>query len=357
MVVLVAVRGGGGTITTTTATTTTNSKQRTTTTRHQQQEEAKVRRTVRDEKTGGQLISALLPSLAAPDVKVGMLPMFAAAGAHSDGGGHDDAAAGTASSSAAGGGKLALAAVAALQQSVAVAASVSMGTIVNVGALTANLTETAERAEASRERKETRRCVALCAYVRTCLILSFRGVSTARLHRCRARSPCADPNRLFAFLPSVFVSLRYGRDRIDVAWQLATEMAEQRAKENLTALARQSRAAARAARKAGVNSSTGNGTGSAIDPFAYPTPEDAQLFEWFEAGGGRLNLVDVRPQGRFRQHRALVADEDLNAGDEVLAVPFKLTLNRITMQNVGLGCKVRRVRGGGCAPACMHVGG
>lgn len=154
----------------------------------------------------------------------------------------------------------AVAAVAALQQSVATAAAVSTGTIVNVGALTSNLTETAERASASRERKEKR---------------------------------------------------RYGRDRIDVAWQLATEMAEQRARENLTALARQSRATTRA------RNATAGGAGGAGDVFAFPTDQDTELFEWFEAGGGRLNFVEVQPQGRFKQHRALLADEDLSAGDEV----------------------------------------
>ena len=254
------------------------------------QEEARVRRTVQDEKTGGQLISALLPSLAAPDVQIGMLPMFAEAGDEDENVRAHSADAGTVGAGASAASGQALAAVAALQQSVATAAAVSTGTIVNVGALTSNLTETAERAEASRDRKFQR---------------------------------------------------RYGRDRIDVAWQLATEMAEQRARENLTALARRSRAAAK--QQQGSN-------GTVTDPFPFPSDADTELFEWFEEGGGRLNLVEVRPQGRFKQHRALLADEDLSAGDEVVSVPFKLTLNRITMRNVGLACK------GKCSFLSEHFG-
>ena len=240
------------------------------------QEEAKVRRTVQDEKTGGQLISALLPSLAAPDVKIGMLPMFNGESQTSSDDNESTSTAAPHDGNAI--------AVAALQQSAAAATAVSMGTIVNVGALTSNLTETSERAAASRERKHKR---------------------------------------------------RYGRDRIDVAWQLATETAEKRARENLTALARRSRAARNS---------------NQSDPFKFPTEEDNELFEWFEAGGGRLNFVEVRPQGRFKQHRALLADEDLSSGDEVVSVPFKLTLNRITMRNVGLGCK------GKCSFLSEHFG-
>jgi hypothetical protein len=314
--------------------------------------EARVRRTVQDKRTGGQLISALLPSLAAPDVQIGLLPQFAAAAAAaaaadgvggagdgvaaeggSSGGGGDGSGSGSGSDTSdppdpsgkrvirvGSGGGGALTALQALQQSVAVAGAVSSGTIVNVGALTANLTQTAERAEASRDRKHSR---------------------------------------------------RYGRDQMDVAWQLATDMAEEKARRNLTELARKSSAAMRREKKKKKRRSKrggGDGDGgddddeasgsnatssarSVVDElFPFPNDEDKELFAWFEAGGGRLSFVDVRPQGRFRQHRALLADEDLAAGDEVASVPFKLTLNRITMRNVGLKCK------GKCSFLSEHFG-
>ena len=77
---------------------------------------------------------------------------------------------------------------------------------------------------------------------------------------------------------------------------------------------------------------------------------DETLRKWFEEKGGEIRHAQVA-EGRAGR-RVLRATEDFKSGAEtgdsnntnvedgvVLRVPFKLTLNKITMRNVGLECK------------------
>jgi len=76
---------------------------------------------------------------------------------------------------------------------------------------------------------------------------------------------------------------------------------------------------------------------------AFPTEMDETLKKWFEEKGGEIHHAVVA-EGRAGR-RVLKATESFTAnasadGDGlVLRVPFKLTLNKITMRNVGLECK------------------
>ncbi len=210
-------------------------------------EEAAIRKTVRDPEKHKKLMSALMPSLAAPDVDIGMLPYPLENGTAS-------------SENASSSDNKAISSIKeAYLTSVTVATEVMKGSIVRTGAISSNLTELAEKAEESRTRHHKR---------------------------------------------------RYGRDRIDVAWQLATEMGEKNTMKNFS--------------KGKIQT--------------FPSHIDTELLEWFKEGGGELRYSEVQAEGHYKNKRILVAEEDLSEGDEIISVPFKLTMNRITMRNIGLNC-------------------
>jgi len=218
--------------------------------------EAKAHMTHRQTNERSALRAALLPSLAMPDVEIGALPK--PPGATADTGEVPDATITEDPEAFA----LLDPGMQSYLTSVAVVKDVQNGAIVNTGALPFNVSEWEDLAQKSREKRDKR---------------------------------------------------TYGRDEIDVAWRIATEMQEKHAKANMT----------------------GNSSSS-----AYPTQTDLELQEWFEKKGGSIRSAQIQQDPDRKGHRRVVrATEDLVANETLLRIPFRLTLNKITMRNVGLACK------------------
>lgn len=114
----------------------------------------------------------------------------------------------------------------------------------------------------------------------------------------------------------------WGRDHVDVAWRVATERGERTARER-----RRNRT-----------------------KVPFPSESDTMLKHWFEAKGGVINFAEVQPGRGHRRHLVVTADQSEDHPLEVLKVPFRLTMNKITMRNVGLECN------GGCSFLKEHFG-
>lgn len=114
----------------------------------------------------------------------------------------------------------------------------------------------------------------------------------------------------------------WGRDHVDVAWRVATERGERMAR-------------ARMRNRTKV---------------PFPSESDTILKDWFEAKGGVINFAEVQAGRGHRRHLVVTADQSEDLPLEVLKVPFRLTMNKITMRNVGLECN------GGCSFLKEHFG-
>jgi hypothetical protein len=86
----------------------------------------------------------------------------------------------------------------------------------------------------------------------------------------------------------------------------------------------------------------GGGGNNASSASAYPGPDDRELREWFEKKGGSFvrGAADVEQDAERGGYRRLIrAATPIAVNDTLLRIPFRLTLNKITMRNVGLACK------------------
>ena len=244
--------------------------------------EAKAHMSHRQSNQRSALRAALMPSLALPDVAIGSLPRPPATTGQSESAGHDDddddenVVPDTSIMDDPEAFALLAPGMQSYLTSVATVKEVQNGAIVNTGALPFNVTEWEELAASSRDRKDKR---------------------------------------------------TYGRDEVDVAWRIATEMQERHALANLSAAAR--------------NAS------------AFPTEVDRNLSEWFTRKGGSIRGAAVEQDPERKGHRRVIRvtssssdpddhNDDVNGlapNATLLRIPFRLTLNKITMRNVGLACK------------------
>ena len=68
---------------------------------------------------------------------------------------------------------------------------------------------------------------------------------------------------------------------------------------------------------------------------------DIELREWFAKKGGLMTGVAVEQDPTRKGHRRVLRalDSGVASNETLLRIPFRLTLNKITMRNVGLACK------------------